>query len=465
MHGRLEAIARLSHFAQRLRAASEAEGCTTLLWDAGDAEDRSIRICSISKGAGFQGIMNAMGYTLTVVGNSVSLPYGPQAMTGVAARARFPILAANLRDGGQPPPQGIRESAIVPLPGGLRMGVIGLTAPWGDAYVTFGLRMPDFVHVARELALALRSEGAAPIALLSHLGLNDDRKVAAAVPEIDFIIGGHSHSLLPEGEVVNGVLIAQAGNYAEHLGRVDLILNPTTGVVIEKSARVLPVPADEPPDSSVLAEIAAAEAETDRLLARRVGELRKPLDLDHFGECGVGDMTADAVRERMGAECAMIATGNFHKPLPGGAVTLAHLDAACFSSANPGITSVRGSQIKAALEKGLDTEFTGQTPKALRGTPLGSPQVSGMTVEYDPGREVGNRVIRVLINSEPLQPDRVYRVAHTDVETSDFMGYMALDAGQETRYEVPTILREVMEDYIRKHSPVPLPRAGRWLRV
>jgi 5'-nucleotidase len=234
-------------------------------------------------------------------------------------------------------------------------------------YEMFGLHMPDFVAVARELVRTLRAEGAAPIALLSHLGLNDDRKVAASVPGLDLIIGGHSHSLLPEGEMVNGVLIAQAGNYAEGVGRVELTLRPGTGAVVDKSARVLPVPADEPPDPSVLEAIADAERETEVLLARTVGELREPLGLDHFGECGIGNLTADAVRQRMHAECAIIASGNFHRPLPGGRIVLADLDAACFSSANPAVTPLRGGQIRAALEKGLDTAFTGQTPKALHG--------------------------------------------------------------------------------------------------
>lgn len=97
MHGRLEAIARLSSFVRRLRA--EAEGRLAFLWDAGDAEDRCIKICSLSKGAAFQPIMNAMGYALAAMGNSVSLTYGPQAMADVADRANFPILAANFRDG------------------------------------------------------------------------------------------------------------------------------------------------------------------------------------------------------------------------------------------------------------------------------------------------------------------------------------------------------------------------------
>ena len=134
MHGRLEAMARLSAFARRLRAEAEAQGRRVLLWDAGDAADRRVRFCSISKGAAFSPILNAMGYTLQTMGNAISLPYGPQAMAAVAARANFPVLAANCRDGDGPLPEGLQEYALIPLPRGLTMGVIGLTAPWGDLY-------------------------------------------------------------------------------------------------------------------------------------------------------------------------------------------------------------------------------------------------------------------------------------------------------------------------------------------
>lgn len=101
MHGRLEAMARLSSFARRLRAEAEAkaEDRPVFFWDAGDAADRRVHTCSISKGAAFSPILNAMGYTLQAMGNAISLPYGPQALAAVAARADFPILAANCRDG------------------------------------------------------------------------------------------------------------------------------------------------------------------------------------------------------------------------------------------------------------------------------------------------------------------------------------------------------------------------------
>jgi len=465
LHGRLEAMARLSNLARRLRAEAESEGRLAFFWDAGDAEDRRIKICSIGKGVAFQRIMSAMGYTLATMGNSVSLPYGPQAMAAVAARADFPILAANCRDGDGPLIEGLQGHVVIPLPGGLKMGVVGLTAPWGNFYEFFDLHLPDFVEVARNLVGELRGQGIPLVVVLSHLGLGDDRRLAAEVPGIDLIVGGHSHHRLPEGEEENGVLIAQAGQYGEALGRVDLSLAPDSGKVLRHSARVLDVPEDEPPDPLVLEAIAAAEEEVEAMMARPIGELQDALDLDHFAECAIGDLAADALRERMKAEVALVCAGQFHQGLPKGLVTLGHLDAACFSSANPAVTEVRGEQIVAALERGLDPSLNSQKAGGLRGTPIGLPQVSGMTVVYDSDRPPGKRVVRVFVQEEPLDPQRTYRVAHTDVEQARDVGYLVLEEEQPPDYEVPIILPEVMEDYIARYSPVPVPEGGRWVRA
>jgi 2',3'-cyclic-nucleotide 2'-phosphodiesterase (5'-nucleotidase family) len=386
-------------------------------------------------------------------------------MAAVAAQADFPILAANCRDGTGPLVEGLRTHVVIPLPGGLSMGVIGLTAPWGKVYEMFGLHLPDFITVARDLVGELGNQGVSLIVVLSHLGLEDDRRLAAAVPGINLIVGGHSHDQLPQGEEENGVLIVQAGEYGEALGRVDLSLDPATGKVLDRSACVLEVSKDEPPDPLVLEAIAAAEREIDDLMARPVGELQAALDLDHFGECGIGNLAADALRERMDAEAAMIWAAQFRQELPAGVITLGQLDSACFSSANPGVTEVRGAQIVAALERGLDPAITEHRHHASRGTPIGMPQISGMVVEYAPEREVGQRVRSVLVQGQPLDPKRIYRLAHTDAECMQEFGYLVLEEEQTPEYEVPTILREVMEDYIQRHSPVPVPKPGRWMRV
>jgi 2',3'-cyclic-nucleotide 2'-phosphodiesterase (5'-nucleotidase family) len=206
----------------------------------------------------------------------------------VAARANFPILAASCRDGTGPLVEGLRTHVVIPLTDSLRMGVIGLTAPWGDAYETFGLYLPDFITVAHDLVGELSHQGVSPIVVLSHLGLEDDRRLAAVVPGINLIVGGHFHDRLLQGEEVDGVLIAQAGQYGEALGRVDLSLDPDTGEMSDRSACVLEVPKDEPPDSLVLEAISAAGQEIDGLIARPVGELQEALDLDQFTNVVLG---------------------------------------------------------------------------------------------------------------------------------------------------------------------------------
>ncbi len=462
MHGRLEAMARLSHFSRRMRSQAEQSGHIVLFWDAGDAADRRIQISSITKGVAFMTVMNAMDYQLQTLGNAIALPYGPQAIQGVADRANFPILAANLRDGDGPLVPGVNEYIIQTLPGGFKYGVIGLTAPWGDIYQVFNLHLPDFITVTKPLVKSIRRSGAEIVIVLSHLGLEDDRRLAAAVDGIDLIIGAHSHQLLHTGEYRNGTLITQAGEYAQHLGRVDLTIDTTTGQLRDCHARVLSVPVNEPPDPLVLEAIQMAEQETQRVMAGYIGQLQAALDVDHYGECGIGNLTADVLRHRLDADIGMVSSGQFHYGLPAGEITLGDLDKACFSSANPCLTVVSGAQISAALERGLDPEIYKHMHHGFRGTPVGIPQISGIEVWYDPNQEYGARVKQVLVANIPFQRDQTYRLAHTDAETMEEWGYIELAENQTSNYEVPTILREAIAEYLHQNSPVPPPIQGRY---
>jgi 5'-nucleotidase len=462
MHARLEAMTRLSSFARRLRNQARAEGRLTFFWDAGDAADRRSHLCSITKGAGFSSILNAMEYDLQTMGNAIALPYGPQAMADVARRASFPILAANCRDRSSPLPEGLKETLITSLPHGLQMGVIGLTAPWGGLYEIYGLHFPDTYALTRELVKDLQNQNIPLIILLSHLGLDEDHRLAERMLGIDLIIGGHSHDLLPEGEVVNGILIVQAGEYAEALGRIDLDLNPETGKIINIKSHVFKVPKEERPDPFVLEAIAALEKEVDELMSQPIGVLEETMNLDHYQECDIGNLVADALRLRMKAEIAIVSSGLFHSGLPKGIVTLGNLDAACFSSANPCLTSLRGSQIIEALERGLDPIICQHLHHGFRGTPIGTPQVSGMTIHFDPDAKTGSRVKNVHIQGEPLSLDRVYLVAHTDAETMPDYGYFQPEQGQLSKHEVPTIVREAIADHLQQYKSMPKPIRGRW---
>ncbi|NPV57260.1 MAG: formate--tetrahydrofolate ligase [Anaerolineae bacterium] len=231
---------------------------------------------------------------------------------------------------------------------------------------------------------------------------------------------------------------------------------------------IKPVPADTPPDPAVLAAVKAAEAEGARLMAQPVAVLPQALPLDHFAECPLGNLAADALRERMGAEIAILTSGMFHAGLPAGTVTLGDLDACCFSTANPQLSRLRGEQVLSALKRALlPGRVAGEGP-GFRGNPLGVPMLSGMRVVYRAPERGEVEILHAEIAGEALDPARAYLVAHTDAEVIEdhipLGGCLAPEAGQLLRTEVPTIVREVLADHLKAHEPAPAPEMGRLIR-
>jgi 5'-nucleotidase len=465
MHSHLGAMSRLSTTARSLRKRLEAQGRQVFFFDAGDAADRKERFCSVTKGAAFPRILEAMGYDLQTLGNAISVTYGPQAASQMAQRSAFPVLAANFQEADGSLVAGCQATARIQLTDQVRMGVIGLTPDMPDISELFGLRITDYRAITDEWLARLRGEGVGPIVVLSHLGLENDRPLAQALPEVDVIIGGHSHSTLPDGELVNGVLIAQAGDYGRFLGRVDLLVDARSGEILDKKATLIEIAEDTPPDAAFETAVKRANAEAAQYLAQQIGELRAALELNYQAECGMGNLAADAVRLRMQAEVSLLTGGLFHAGLPAGVVTLGDLNAACFSTANPQLSQVRGSQILQALEAALDPERMVSKVKAFRGAPLGLPAISGLQVTYDLQTSKGRRVKNVLAAGETLEETKLYRLAHTDAEvkTGTFpYGILELERGQILQVELPTILPEVIADYLRAYSPVSKPEGNRW---
>lgn len=174
--------------------------------------------------------MNLMGYDLLMVGNNEVKPrWGDprsrQMMLSLMRRSRFPWLAANLTlgttplVGGDAPPQVERiHPFVVRAFGEVQVGFLAVTTAVGPDYGFLeGWSFGDPIAAARHWVPIAREE-CDVLLVVSHAGYDTDRRLAAEVPGIDAIIGGHSHTFLSEPERVisptgQEVPIAQAGEH------------------------------------------------------------------------------------------------------------------------------------------------------------------------------------------------------------------------------------------------------------
>jgi 2',3'-cyclic-nucleotide 2'-phosphodiesterase (5'-nucleotidase family) len=414
VHGEIEALARIATLVERIRAESD---CPVVYVDAGDVEETTTWISNVTKGTAMHRLLSAAGCEAAAVGNASWFRYGPQVLPAHGEAASYPLLLANVRAPDGSLFGGTCESALVGT-----LGLVGVTAPYLHFGIeTFGASWVEEGPLVRRLAAELRERGAEHVVLLSHLGLEDDRRLAPELAgAVDAIVGGHTHDVLPHGERVGGVLVAQAGDRGRYLGRLELGPEGAT-------EELLPVGEDVPPHPAVLAAAEAVEPEVEAILAEVVGELPEPLD----PEAGAR-LFGDLLLERLGADVALVVPGQaFTTGLPAGRVTRGDLWRACDSSANPAVVTMSGAQLAVVLERGRDPDVAASTAQVLRGRSRGVLQVRGLE-EPDPARE--------------------YRVAGTDWELEPAGGLVEREWGLRPEYEFPTIVREVLEEHFARNG-------------
>ncbi len=210
--------------AARLRALRAEE--PGWLFDSGDALRGSQSI--YRKREPILAEMEAAGYDAQGMGNR-EFHYLYGALCARAAQIRRPLVCSNLGDVRGRALPFVSELALECDDAGTtrRLRLFSLLvvqypagSPWERA---FGWRFRDPIDVAREFA-ATTPPGTL-LAVLSHLGLRVDRKLAAAVPRLDLILGGHSHDTLFAPEYVGDVPIVHAGPYGAHVSRTELDLS------------------------------------------------------------------------------------------------------------------------------------------------------------------------------------------------------------------------------------------------
>lgn len=319
LHSHFENWPKIRRFIQARQAAEQAAGHSVLTFDDGDAMDRVHPLTDATAGRANVKLMAAVHYDAVTIGNNEGIGNSHDELLRLYDEATFPVLVANLFEPDGRRPAFAKPWLIKTTPAGTRVAIVGFTAPYFLTYTPNGWRVKPVAEVFPEL-LATAGGTYDVLVVLSHLGLPADRYLASHYPAIDVIVGGHTHHLLPQGELAGRTLLTAAGKWGQHVGEITLTLDDHHRVV-EKRAKTIAttslpsVPADD-------AEIAGYEAKGNALLAQRpVARLPHGYAIAYEQNSPLLQLGLAALAEQGGTRAALLNAGLFLGDLPAGVIT------------------------------------------------------------------------------------------------------------------------------------------------
>ncbi|MEY4531566.1 MAG: hypothetical protein RLZZ156_2287 [Deinococcota bacterium] len=449
IHGRIEGLARV---ATLVAEAREETKHPVLYFDAGDIEETHTRLSSLTKGVAMHRLLSAAGCNAATIGNGGLLRYSQSILEQYANVVRYPLFLANfvMPDGSSI--AGVQPSGILEV-NGVKLGLIGLTDSF-EAYTSFfGMRELEIIPLVKVLATDLRSRGADLIIVLSHLGwqhdephadkFNDQMLAKALENEIDLIIGAHTHHLLKNGEQIGRVWVAQTGNYAEYLGRIELEQTENGWAV--KNCSTTAILESVKPSEIILETERHIEAELETWLSEPLCTLETDLTHAPSAECAAGNLLADALRDYWNTDIGVcLGLIGFSSGLEAGIITRGAVFERVTSAANPARTTMYGWQIIKMLSLGLDAKKAAEKPKHYRGAMRGMLHLSGMKRVND----------QWFVGSQALMLEQTYTVATSDAEVNFSTSLVQKDWQLEVKYHVDLIMNEVLEQYMLKHKRI-----------
>jgi len=439
-------FARLAATLKAERARARTSGAQVIFAHGGDTLSPSL-MSSIDKGAHIVTLTNLMPPDIFVPGNH-EFDFGKATFLQRMGEAKFPLYAANLRDGDGAPLPGFKDRSIVTI-GGVRIGLTG--AAFDDSVRASDpgdLKFMPTVATIQAQAEALRRDGADFVVAVAHATREQAYQIFHT-RTVDLILTGHTHDLFIN---YDGRTALVESNYdAHYVTAIDVAISlreegGRRTATWWPEFRVIDT-ATVTPDPAVTAVVAKLEQELGEHLGTPIGTTAVELDsrnaVVRSREAAIGALIADAIRWSAQTDLAIINGGGIRggKVYPPGS-TLTRRDVLTeLPFGNRLLTiNIPGVNVRAAIENGLS-----QLPN-----PSGRfPQISGLTVEADASRPPGDRVLSIKVGDAPLDPAKVYSVATNDFMQRGGDGYVSFQNAVPVLAvdDAPDLANEVI-DYI-----------------
>ena len=479
VHGSIELYAKVA----AMKDDYEARGAQVILADAGDYSQGTVYV-SVNKGKDAVTMMNAAGYDVATIGNH-EFDYGYAQLKTNLESAKFEVVCANVLQDGSP----VFDAYTKISKGGVQVAFVGLETPEAQTKANPALIQGltflagDEMYAAVQTQVdAARTAGADIVIVLSHLGVdsssepNTSYDLYKKVNGIDFIIDGHSHTVMTKGP--EGEPIQSTGTALNNIG-VITIDNATKKI---ESNELIPIWHTEEVDGK---EVPVYDyTKSDATVANDAKAIIDPIDADYdqkFAESAVdlngakapgnrteetnlGDLITDAMMWAiktkapgvdMNNAVAITNGGGIRAAIAKGDITKKDVNTVLPFGNTLAVVYVKGSELLEALEVS-----TYCTPKSLGGFP----QFAGMEVElntaceYDAndttypgstyfGPKSINRITIKTVNGKAFDKDATYAVITNDFLAAGGDTYYAFAAAQ-TQFDTGLPLDEILMEYI-----------------
>ncbi len=434
LHSHFEHWPRIHQFLQERKKWHEEEGEEVLLFDIGDHADRFHPLTEATKGKGNVELLNKAGYHAVTIGNNEGMTFPYEDLNHLYDDRQFEVLIANLYHDNGTRPEWAKANMIYEMRNGMKMAVTGLTAQYAHLYHLLGWKLEDPIEELKSQILEMKDQ-ADVFVLLSHLGIHEDEQIAQDFPEVDVVIGGHTHHILHEGKMVDRTLITCAGKYGMYVGHIRLTVDPTTGNIVDKKARLY--------DTNDLPPVDDENEKVEKLYNTGKESLSSTIitnENQQSSQTELAQLLCDALKEYCEADCAFINVGLILEGLPKGIVTKYDLLRICPHPINPSVVELSGAELREVLAQTMDKKW-GDYPLmglGFRGKVMGKMVYSGISMERK------KEYLSFYIHGNLLESEKTYMVAIPDMFTFGKF-FPSIFRAKNKRYFLPDFMRHLLE--------------------
>ncbi len=473
VHGRLEPFSYknkkglVGGLARRAALIKSIEGSNknVITVDSGDFAQGTL-FFNLFSGIPDVKLMKEAGYNIATLGNH-EFDKGLKGVKNILEHAKYPFVCANIRFTKDQELQSLVKPYIIESEHGLKIAVIGLIAPDLKTLVNNlkNVEVLDPVKTTRNIVKEVNSR-ADLIMVLSHMGISKDIILAEKVPEIDVIVGGHSHTLLKHPKIFNKTgdktLVIQDGEFGVNLGRLDISIK--NKVIQNYYYNLIPVNGEIIGDTNIKNEIKVLSKKIEKYKNEKVGELAFTIGKkgEHINSelLKAGSLLTEAIKHQFpDVDIVLQNSGGIRiqKRINPGMISLADILSLYPFKNSVVIFELKGKDLKSVLETS-SRKYPYENEGFLQSLGLEytiDPAKAHQVLSNDGTKIIkkGQRVSNIKINGKPLENDKYYKIALNDYVFNGGNGYSQFKKAVNVN-KTGMMIQDLVVNYIKKNSPV-----------